>query len=89
MPIVQTVYKSLNHMLPDIFNNYFQKRSDIHQHNTIHCYKLHVPRAKTNLGKQTKTIRGAEYYNELSAIIITTNTYKTMKLELEVPTNAG
>ncbi len=25
MRIVQTVYKSLNHMLPDIFNNYFQK----------------------------------------------------------------
>ncbi len=56
-------------MLPDIFKNYFQKRSDTHQHNTINCYKLHVPRARTHLGKQTLKIRGAEYYNELSSLI--------------------
>ncbi len=89
MQIVQTVYKSLNHMLPGIFNNYFQMRSDIHQHNTINGYKLHIPRARKrawqarawqadskNLGKQTLKIRGAEYYNELSSLIITKNTYK-------------
>ncbi len=64
-------------MLPDIFKNYFQKRSDTHQHNTINCYKLHVPRARTHLGKQTLKIRGAEYYNELSSLIITKHTYKS------------
>ncbi len=71
MRIVQTVYKSLNHIPPDIFNNYFQKRSDILQHNTINCYKSHVPRARTNLGKQTLKIRGTKYYTELFVIIIT------------------
>ncbi len=64
-------------MLPDICNNYFHKRSDIHQHNTINCYMLHVPRARTNLGKQTLKIRDAEYYNELSSLIITKHTYKS------------
>ncbi len=65
MLIVQTDYESLHHTLPDIFNNYSQKRNNMHEHNTINCHKLHVTRARTNLD-----IRGAGN-NELSYMIIT------------------
>ena len=31
------------------------KNKDIHEHNTRHCRDLHLPRAKTNKGKQRAT----------------------------------
>lgn len=55
-------------MLSVIFTAYSGTRSDINQHNTIYCYELHVPRSRTNLGKQALKVRGREYYNELSTI---------------------
>ncbi len=77
-------------MLPDIFfNNYFQKRSDIHYHNTINCHQLHVPRARTNLNKQPLKLRRADYYNELSAIIITKTYIKVLHQSIIKPYHPG
>ncbi len=42
----------------------------------LNFYKLHVPRVRTNLGKQTLKIRGVDCYNELSAAVMTQHTYQ-------------
>ena len=77
--LVQTVYKSVNKMLPDIFHDYFTKRSAIHQHNTINCrlHKLNVPRTRTNIGSSTLRVQGAIYYNQLPLDVIIKPTYKS------------
>jgi len=77
MRMVQTVYKSLHNMLPDIFSNHFHKRSALYDHNTTNSHKLFITRAGTNTGKQTLKIKGAECYNELPAVITESHSYKS------------
>ncbi len=74
--MVQNVYKSVNGMLPEIFSKYFQRRSDMHHHNTMHSNLLHVPRARTVLGQQTFRIKGASLYNSLPISITSKETIK-------------
>ena len=70
------LYRSLNGTLPEIFHDYFQRRRDIHHHNTIHSDKLHVPRARTLLGQTTIKVKGAQLFNELPTAITSKDTYK-------------
>ena len=65
--ITSFVNKYLNNQLPTIFEGYYKKFSEIHDHNTRGSTNtLKIPPFKTELGKKTVKIHGCTAWNELS-----------------------
>ncbi len=62
--MVQLVYKQRNNLLPDVFDDYFKPRNEIHNLRTRNAHKLNVIRVKNNYGKSTLKYKGAKMYNE-------------------------
>ena len=52
-------------MLPNVFNNYFINRNDIHNSNTRNAHKIEIPRMKKLIGDKTLRVKGAKLYNAL------------------------
>ena len=65
--ITSFVNKYLNNQLPTIFEGYYKKFSEIHDHNTRGSTNtLKIPKHKTELGRKTVKIYGCTAWNELS-----------------------
>ena len=66
--ITSFVQRYLNDELPDIFEGYFRKFSEVHQYNTRGREKsLMLPPYKSDVGKNTVKYRGSSAWNEISS----------------------
>ena len=59
------MFKYVNNMTPDVFDNFFRNVSDIHQHNTRNATQnlLYVTFRGTTRGQQTFKYRGPHIWN--------------------------
>ena len=73
------VYKQRKNELPEIFNDYFKSRNQIHSINTRHANHLHLIKVKSKFGSNTMKYRGVKVYNELPNNIINSSTTKSFK----------
>ena len=63
------VFQAINKKVPTVFNNYFSKNADIHNHNTKHCLDSHQLRCKTNIRASCIKICGAKVWNSIPECI--------------------
>ena len=63
------MYKYCNNGLPDIFNDFFQRNSEIHNINTRQSNDLHVPFARLDVRKFSLKIHGATIWNDIPMCI--------------------
>ncbi|MFZ2539770.1 MAG: reverse transcriptase family protein, partial [Oscillospiraceae bacterium] len=68
--IATFMYRHYNNDLPDIFNDYFYRNSNIHEHFTRHSTKLHISFARTDCMKSQLSIRGPKLWNSINPVII-------------------
>jgi hypothetical protein len=59
------MFKFYNKSLPSIFSDYFTYNINIHSYGTRQKNKIHVPKFKTNLGKETVKYTGSVLFNLL------------------------
>ena len=67
--------------IPELFQNYLVKVSDIHSHNTRYASNLnfHVPRVRSNYGKHTFKFAITETWEEIPTKIKTLSYHKVKK----------
>ena len=61
------MFKYVNNMTPDVFNNFFRNVSDIHQHNTRNATQnlLYVTFRGTTRGQKTSKYSGLHIWNSI------------------------
>ena len=59
------VYKFKQGILPDIFNNFFTKTTDIHTYRTRQFHNFYPPRCKTDISKSLVRYNGCVVWNSL------------------------
>ena len=64
--VLNFVFLCLNHTPLCMFNNYFQKRQNLHDRNLRDKKNLHVPVGYSAMALSTTKINGAKIWNELS-----------------------
>ena len=65
--------------LPDIFNGYFIKNSNFHEHCTRNSKKLHKVYTRTNCRKQSVVSKGIDIWNNLSTELKNIGSYMVFK----------
>ena len=63
------MYKYCNDDVPDIFNNFFQRNSELHNRITRQSNDLHVRFARLDVRKFSLKIHGATTWNEIPMYI--------------------
>ena len=63
------MYKYCNDDVPDIFNDFFQRNSELHNRNTRQSNDLHVRFARLDVRKFSFKIHGATTWNEIPMYI--------------------
>ena len=63
------MYKCINEEMSDIFNQYFMRNCDIHEHNTRTIAELRVPYARLDMTKFSIRYNGAVVWNSLPHLI--------------------
>ena len=63
------MYKYCNGDIPDIFNDFFQRNSELHNRNTRQSNDLHVRFARLDVRKFSLKIHGAKTWNEIPMYI--------------------
>ena len=56
------MYKYVNNMLPPVFNM-FTRNSDVHSYNTRQQHLLHIPKVRTELGKNSFNYQAVIFWN--------------------------
>ena len=79
LSLLQFVYKQRNNLLPNVFDNYFKSRQEIHSVNTRYSYKLEEVRARNKHGQSTVKYKGAKWFNQLPESICQCNTLSSFK----------
>ena len=72
------IYKCMNGLID--FDFELTKNEDVHGHNTRHRRDLHLPRAKTNKGKQRPTYQASNFNNLEHELKNATSLYNFKKL---------
>ena len=71
------IYKCMKGLID--FDFELAKNEDIYEHNTRHCRDLHLPRAKTNKGKQRPTYQASIDFKNLEHDVKMLLHYITLK----------
>ena len=72
--ISKFMYRVHNGQIPELFEGYFTRNCDVHDHYTRQRFFLHVPKVKTNLGKFGIRYRGVCIWNEILKLGINPDT---------------
>ena len=67
------MYKYHHGNLPKIFNRFFVKNSEIHNHSTRQANLLHIQPFRTELGKRSFRTKAAKLWNDIYSNICTVN----------------
>ena len=65
LQLIMFVYKFKQGILPDIFNNFFTKTTDIHTYRTRQFHNFYPPRCKTDISKSLVRYNGCVVWNSL------------------------
>ena len=83
LAIMQMVHRHRLHKLPNIFDNYFTNRNQIHNINTRNAHKYNIPVFKSCHGKNTLRYKGANFYNKVPDEICNQNSLKVFKRHIK------
>ena len=72
--ISKFIYRVHNGQIPELFEGYFTRNFDVHDHYTRQRFFLHVPKVKRNLGKFGIRYRGVCIWNEILKLGINPDT---------------
>ena len=76
------MYKYVNKLLPDSFENYFNYNRDIHSHNTISQNNIRQPNIKTKIAESFVKNMGPKFWNKLDCNFKNITTIKSFKKHL-------
>jgi len=67
MSLLQLIFKFhyFNHLLPEIFKDYYSVNSSIHDHSTRSKSDLHLVTVRSNYGKRCSEFRAGQFWNSL------------------------
>ena len=78
------MYSYFNENLPSYFNNYFKLNEMIHSHNTRTASNIFIDYKRTNYGKFSLKVRGAQICNKLQKDIKILKSYRQFKQSAKV-----
>ena len=79
------MFRYIRRETPEVFDEFFEHNSDIHNYYTRQVSELHVPSVKSNLGKMGARCRGVSVWNTIMRHRIETNvTEYTFKRKLKM-----
>ena len=67
-------------LLPDVFNNTFLRRNQVHGYDTRNVSSFHAPKCRTNISFQ---YQGPLFFNSLSPDIVNSVSVSTFKKNLK------
>jgi len=73
------MYAYFNDNLPSYYTNYFKIIKNIHCHNTRSASNIYIDYKRTNYGKFSLKIRGAQIWNKLSKDLKILKSYSLFK----------
>ena len=73
------MYSYFNNNLPNYFTNYFSLNREMHGHNTRSASNIYINYRRTNYGKFSLKIRGAQIWNELPKELRISQSYNSFK----------
>ena len=73
------MYSYFNNNLPNYFTNYFTLNKEMHGHNTRSASNIYINYRRTNYGKFSLKIRGAQIWNELPKELRMSQSYNSFK----------
>ena len=82
--IATFMYECLYGNIPDIFRNYFQRNSDVHDHNIRNVNDLYVPYGQLDIRKFSKTIAGPNLRNSLTSSVKNSETVHIFKKNMRL-----
>ena len=67
MKLLELIHKFYyhNHLLPNIFQEYFVTNNSVHQYSTRSKNNLHISVINSSIGQRCSVYRGSKYWNEL------------------------
>lgn len=84
LSVLNFVYKCNAGLAPEVFRNYYLKRSDIHKRNTRNVDKLEIPMYKTfTYGHATLKYIGTDLYNGLPREIVNVTHFNKFKANVK------
>ena len=63
--VAKLMFKIMKNLTPGFFRDMFVLNANIHHHNTRQSHELHIPRARTNIGKQSFRHTGVMIWNKI------------------------
>ena len=73
------MYSYFNNNLPNYFTNYFTLNKEMHGHNTRSASNIYINYRRTNYGKFSLKIRGAQIWNELPKELRISQSYNSFQ----------
>ena len=70
-------------LLPDVFNNTFLRRNQIHGYDTRNASSFHVPKCRTNIRRFSFQYQGPLFFNSLSRDIVSSVSVSTFRKNLK------
>ena len=78
--MLKVVYKYLSDNLPNVFDNFYVKTTEVHSYGTRQYNNLYLPRCRIDVTKHTVKYSGCSQWNALSnELKAFTGTLKTFK----------
>ena len=79
LKVVHFTFQQRKGLLPNIFDSYFSKNENVHDHRTRQSHKLHLPRTQGKIGQKTMKVLGVNLYNGLPENITSSETVKNFR----------
>lgn len=83
LQVAQFMYKSINHLLPVIFDQYFTPNATVHLHYTRHSKDLHLFSVATKLRQSSIRFAGTKIWNSLTEELISAVTLTSFTKNLK------
>lgn len=68
--------------LPDVFNNLFLRRNQVHDYGTRNASSFHVPKCRTNIRRFSFQHQGPLFFNSLSPDIVSSVSVPTFEKKI-------
>ena len=81
MKFLELIYKFhyCNHLLPEVFQDYYIVNSSIHNHFTRNKSNLHITTVNSNYGKRSSLFRAGQFWNDLPCSFKLSSSYSVFK----------
>ena len=70
-------------LLPNVFNNSFLQRNQVHGYDTRNASSFHIPKCRTNIRRFSFQYQGPLFFNSLSPDVVSSVSVSTFKKNLK------